>query len=110
MLEQSLRFERLEQKIAGARAHSLDGPVHIGIGRHQHHGKVGVTIADFLEQRNPVHGHHAHIADHQRNRLRIEQAQRFFAAWRRHDGLPGKFERIAHSFAQIGVVFDNQHR
>ena len=54
--------------------------------------------------------HISHIADDQRHRLRIEQLERLLATLSGNDGLPGKLERIAHRFAQIRVVFDDQYR
>ena len=108
VFKQRLRFEGLEQKVAGAAAHRLDGAVNVGEGGHQHHRQMRQALADFLQQGDAVHRHHAHVADHQRDGLLRQQFQRFLAATGGNNGFSGEFERIADRLAQIGIVFDDQ--
>ena len=109
MFEQRLWFKRFEQEIAGAGAHRFDRPIDISIGRHQYHREMRITAANLLEQGDSVHRHHAHVAHDQCDGLRIQQSERLFATGSRHHRLTGKFERVAHRFAQVWVVFDNQN-
>ena len=46
MLEQRLRFEGLEEKVARACPHRFHGPVDVGEGGHQDHRKVRKASAD----------------------------------------------------------------
>ena len=110
VFEQGLRLERLQQKIAGAGAHCLDGPVDFGKRGHQHHRQMRQLFAYRFEQRDAIHRHHPDIAHHQCDRMVLKQAQGFLAAAGRNHRLPGQFKRIAHRLAQIGIVFNDQNR
>ncbi len=109
MFEQGFGLERLEQEVAGTGPHRLDRTIDVGESGHQHDREVRIAVADFLEQGDAVHRHHAHIADDEGNGLRIQQPERLFAARGRYDRLAGQFERIAYGFAQVEVVFDDQN-
>ena len=65
--------------------------------------------ADFLEQRDAIHRHHAHIADDDRKRLRLQGLQGRLAAIDGNIGAPGQFQRIADCLAQAGIILDNQN-
>ncbi len=108
MRQQGLRLERLEQEIAGAGTHRVDGLVHLGVGRHQHDRQMRQAGANFLEQRDTVHRHHPHIADDDGKRLLFQHLERRLAAIDSDIGTSGQFQRIADRLAQAGVVFDDE--
>ena len=108
--EQGLWLERLEQEIASPGAHGIHRLVHFSIGRHQHHRQMRQAGADFLEQGDAVHRHHAHIADHDGKSLFRQYFQGRLATIDRHVGATGKFQRIADRFTQTGIVLNDQDR
>jgi hypothetical protein len=100
MFQQCLRFEGLEQEVAGACPHGFDSAVDVGESGHQDNRQVRKAAAYFLQQGNAVHREHAYITDDQRHGTPGEQLQRLVAACGGHRLLPGQFEGVADRLTQ----------
>ena len=101
--------ERLEQVVARAELHGVDGGAHVDDSRYDHDVLLGIAGLHAMHELAAVHSGHHEIGEHDVEGRALEQVQRFFAA-RRGLGLEalGR-EELLDQLAEIALVVDRQH-
>ncbi|MNR17001.1 hypothetical protein D3C85_1336370 [compost metagenome] len=107
---QLLRFERLQQVVAGTGAQQVDRALDHAVGGHQHEGQGRIGGLDLLEQGVAVHRLHLGIRHHQPDRVVAQHLQGRLAVRRLQHRVTGQLQGIDQRFAQVGIIFHNQDR
>jgi hypothetical protein len=101
--------EGLHQVVEGALLHRLDGPGDGGIGGHQDDLRVRPARAQLAQQREAVHAGHAHVGEHELDRLGREHAQRFGRVRRAQHAVAEPAEVGREVVADVLLVVDDEH-
>src|SRR5262245_36916402 len=107
--QQHLRhLEGLDQVVLRPQAHRLHRGLDGAVGRHHHHGKVGVLCLELAQQGDAVHAGQAPVREHQIHVLGLEGFESLLAALHRHHLVAAQPEGAVERPEEYFVVVDQE--
>ena len=102
-------IERLEQVVARAELHGVDGGTHVDHARHHDDVLLGIAALHAVDELAAVHPRHHQIGEHDVERGALEDVERFFPA-RCGLGLEAlRAEELLDQLAEVALVVDRQN-
>jgi hypothetical protein len=108
-LQQLLGHEGFDQEISGAAFQSLHSQLGVGVGGHDHHGKLGVLFSGLGQELQSVHAGQTEIGDQHLLYFGVNSGQGVFGALKGHVVYAAQTQRDADGFPQVGVVFNKEN-
>ena len=106
---QLLVVERLGQVVAGSEAQRLEHVPLIGLGRDDHHPRLGVVAAQPAQHLDAAQAGQPQVEDDGADGRIAGDAQRLLAVGRRVAAEPGRDERVPDRFAEEALVVDDEN-